>query len=302
MPMVFPSQIVEYIDRRIDVATKQAPSGTPPYELAFNHTGVVRAVLELVDQLPAALIALDSEQYAEFLEAISDLREAVKIWSTGNQRHKVSKMFGGSSPTQRLNPLTVVRRALASCPDEAVPPTATELKFVTDEGLREALRLDIASADRALLNGEWKSATVLAGSVIEALLLWALAKCQSANATGFSSAVATAQTSEKWPKPPPKSLENWNLHQFIPVATKANLISSDTAAQCQLARGFRNLIHPGRAKRLDQACSRATALSAVAAVEHVISDLSTPARKFGDVFSGSSGRLAMRGLVGRKLG
>jgi hypothetical protein len=34
------------------------------------------------------------------------------------------------------------------------------------------LSVDIAAAHRALSRGEWKAATVLAGSVIEALCLW----------------------------------------------------------------------------------------------------------------------------------
>jgi hypothetical protein len=58
------------------------------------------------------------------------------------------------------------------------------------------------------------------------------------------------------------------------VAIELKLITKETEQQCRLAKDFRNLVHPGRAKRLGQACNRATALSAVAAVEHVTVDLS----------------------------
>ena len=51
------------------------------------------------------------------------------------------------------------------------------------------------------------------------------------------------------------------------------LISPDTCNAARLARNFRNLIHPGRAARLAQVCDRATAYSAVGALEHVIRDL-----------------------------
>ena len=60
----------------------------------------------------------------------------------------------------------------------------------------------------------------------------------------------------------------------IEVAAELNLIGTETAMQCRLAKDYRNLIHPGRAQRLGQACNRGTALSAVAAVEHVVNDLS----------------------------
>ena len=68
-------------------------------------------------------------------------------------------------------------------------------------------------------------------------------------------------------------LEEWTLHQFIEVAGTMKLISSQTATLSTLAKDFRNLIHPARVQRLGQTCNRGTALSAVAAVEHVVLDL-----------------------------
>jgi hypothetical protein len=72
---------------------------------------------------------------------------------------------------------------------------------------------------------------------------------------------------------PPTGLEQWDLHQFIEVAAEGDSIGTDTASQARLAKDFRNLIHPGRALRLERVCDRGTALSAVAAVEHVVRDL-----------------------------
>ena len=67
--------------------------------------------------------------------------------------------------------------------------------------------------------------------------------------------------------------DNWTLPQFIEVTEHLAIIKQDTAIQAKLAKDFRNLIHPGRAQRTAQACDRATALSALAAVEHVVRDL-----------------------------
>jgi hypothetical protein len=63
------------------------------------------------------------------------------------------------------------------------------------------------------------------------------------------------------------------LFQYIEVAVELKLITADTAIAARLAKDFRNLIHPGRAKRLGQECNRGTTLSAVAALEHVVNDL-----------------------------
>jgi hypothetical protein len=65
----------------------------------------------------------------------------------------------------------LIRRALAACPDESPAPETRELAFIEDTELRDGLRLDISAINRALSNSEWKAATVLAGSVVEALLL-----------------------------------------------------------------------------------------------------------------------------------
>jgi len=77
------------------------------------------------------------------------------------------------------------------------------------------------------------------------------------------------------PSDPRGDLDKWKLHSFIEVAAKLEVIGEDTAKQARLAREYRNLIHPGREKRLGQKCDRGTALAAVASVERVVSDLSS---------------------------
>jgi hypothetical protein len=161
----------------------------------------------------------------------------------------------------RENPVTVIRRVLATCHDEAPSASSSELMFITDPDFRHALRVDLGAIETALRNGEWKAATVLAGSLVEALLFWKLDQKPAE--------VAAAQNKAKRKAP----LEEWVLGEYIAVAAELNVITATTAIQAKLAKDFRNLIHPGRAIRLGQVCNRGTALSAFAAVEHVIGDL-----------------------------
>jgi hypothetical protein len=124
-----------------------------------------------------------------------------------------------------------------------------------------------------LSNGEWKAATVLAGSAIEALLLWALPSKRSP--TDITNAVIALKSNGTLAgKQGSGPLDEWHLHEYTGVAEKLSIIKKETAIQARLAKDFRNLIHPGRAQRLGQKCDRATALSAVAGVEHVVRDLS----------------------------
>jgi hypothetical protein len=63
------------------------------------------------------------------------------------------------------------------------------------------------------------------------------------------------------------------LEDYITAAEQRKWIKTDTVGQSRLAQNFRNLIHPGRAIRLIQACNRGTALGALAAVHLIVADL-----------------------------
>ena len=77
---------------------------------------------------------------------------------------------------------------LELCPDEFPSVDTSNLSFIADPTLRDILRLDVTATNSALINGEWKAATVLAGSVVEALVLWAL---QQQNPAAVSAAATT---------------------------------------------------------------------------------------------------------------
>ena len=150
-------------------------------------------------------------------------------------------------------------------------PDTTELAFIDtrDAHLRDSIRGDIGAASIALHNGEWKGATVLAGSATEALLLWAILEKRSDEDRDKAIAALSPEN-----RPRKNDPEEWSLHNYVEVARQLDLITNDCASAVRLAKKFRNLIHPGRAMRLAQRCDRATALSALAAVHHVVRDLS----------------------------
>ncbi len=257
MPRVVPSQAVNVIDKLFPKFREQK-SGERRYLSASNDSQLV-ALLEVVQLIPSELINLSDDDYVEFISSIAAVRNMIETWKTNH-----SAQFESIPGLRPLSPVSLIRQALAKCPDEFPSTTTAELIFITNPDFRNRLRLDIGAIEGALSNSEWKAATVLAGSVVEALLLWAL---QQENSTNVSVAVASQGLKAS------SNLEEWNLFQYIEVAAELKIITADTATQCRLGKDFRNLIHPGRAQRLGQACNRGTALSAVAAVEHVVNDL-----------------------------
>jgi hypothetical protein len=255
-----PSQVVQTIDDLFPHAKQDRMD----YVVGPGNGSQLLGILNLLNDVPGELITLTATDYAELVLAKSTIEETLPHWrARGN--------VGDMANVKRFDAVTVIRRALARCPDEFPPAATTELLFINDPALRENIRSDLGATERALNNAEWKAATVLAGATIEALLHWRLRE-PSPGATAVQAAVPHLVSSGKINRPH-SSIDRWELHQFIGVAEHFNLLKPDTCSAVRLAQNFRNLIHPGRAARLAQTCDRGTAYSAVGALDHVIRDL-----------------------------
>ena len=202
------------------------------------------------------------------------LRMAVMLWRQGDKNHSIP-YIPDIPGRKNQHPIALVRKHLSTLSDEGIDPATSNLPFIADRQLNDSLRTDITAVNSALDNGEWKAATVLSGSIVEAVLLYAIKEYERENTTQVSATIATLTASNAIQNVP-SEINEWSLHILIEVASALKIIIDSTAALCRITRGFRNLIHPGRAVRLAQACDRGTALSAVAAVTHVIRDLSKP--------------------------
>jgi hypothetical protein len=233
--------------------------------------GTLNALLRLIEQLPNALLPRAPDTYAQFLLSQESIRFAVEK-AQNQDVHRDLQMLHSLMPDGdgRKTQVRVIRDALADCPDEVAPQGSNELSFVKDANFRTALLIDLEAIRSALNNGEWKAATVLAGALVEALLLWAIQQKSSADVQKACSAALAGGRLQKSPLPDPL---NWVLHEFVEIAEQLTVIEPNTAKEARLAKDFRNLIHPGRAIRLRQSCDRGTALVANAAVEHVARDL-----------------------------
>jgi hypothetical protein len=232
----------------------------------FADTARVAAVLAFVKAIPTELIILTGQDLSDYAVALAIVERVQQIWAA--QRENVSM-----DDYRATNPIVLLRRSLIKCPDEAPEPGTTELLFITDDELRESIRRDISAANQDMVNGEWKGATVLAGSATEALLLWAVQEAEQQKKGTISVAVSSLVSATTLPQKLTSNPDRWNLIELIEVALQLSLITADTATQARLGKDFRNLIHPGRAARLGQVCDLATALSALAAVAHVVRDL-----------------------------
>jgi len=253
---VVPSQIVELIDQfKISFH----------HTIGHEHTTHLAAVLTLVEEkLPPDLLVLPPEDYSLFVTALEDVRNVLRKW-----QNLAASQFGLSTRTEfgNMNGLGFIHKCLSTCPDESTAAASSELSFIQDDVTRNGLQHDLSAVNTALANGEWKGATVLAGSLCEALLLWKLQQRPASEVAAAAALVPSVFT-----KKSPPDLEHWHLHEYLEVSAHLKLITDATASQTRLARNFRNFIHPGVSTRMGQKCDRGTALAAVAAVELITRD------------------------------
>lgn len=258
MPRMVPSQVVAVIKQVFP-----QPAHGRLRAIARDDMHAVMALLDLVDQIPQELMPIDMGEYSALVIGLNTLRSAVAQWPTRD-------VVIDRVPGHHQHVILLIRDTLAKCPDAAPTPATVALLFIPDPALRESLRLDISTAYQALANGEWKAATVLAGSVIEALLLWALQQYPEA---AYQKALADVVAKKIVRQPRYTPVEQWDFVHYIAVAEELQRIKADTATLARLAKDFRNLIHPGAAQRLAQVCTRGTAQTALAAMQMVVEGL-----------------------------
>lgn len=258
MPRAIPSQITLYLSSNL--------GENRSLTLAAVHqlVGVVAGFLSLYDDLPAELMNLSPSDYATMVAAIGTIRLSLDKYR-----------FGGHS--DELKPICAALpkawSMIALLPDD-FPSAQHDLSFIGDPELRNMIGVDVAAIAVGLQAGEWKGATILAGSCSEALLLYALQEKQRKIPNSISDALAKISSKNKARLNfSDLTDQSWNLFWYTEVAHNLDLITDSTKAELAICRDYRNFIHPAKAIRLQSSCDRGTAFVSTGAIEHVIRDL-----------------------------
>jgi len=241
MPTVLPSHIVESIDAMFGPARDELGVRL----VNVTHKGKVHALLAMLDAVAPELIDLNAADFRELSECRGVLATTLPAWTVGDLMP--AAQVGGKDV------VACIRRLMKQCRDYA-PPPEPEFPFIKEDDVRLGMEDRIHAAWTDFRANEWMGATVLAAHTLEALLHWAVKR----KSDGASSS-----------RHPDKLL----LSELIEEAAKIGFISKDTKQQADLARDARNLIHPGKATRSGATFSKATALTALAAVYKVATDL-----------------------------
>jgi len=127
--------------------------------------------------------------------------------------------------------------------------------YITAKEFRESLEADYAEMKKCVTAEAWKSVQVLAGSIVESLLIDYLSANQNAART----------------KKDPLKLD---LAEAITICREEKVLSDRTADLCSVVKSYRNLIHPGRMVRLgEQPPNMGSATVALALIDMITDDL-----------------------------
>lgn len=135
-----------------------------------------------------------------------------------------------------------------------------DFDFVREEDLRASLESDYKELTSAMEVGAWKAVHVLAGSIIEALLVDHLVITNYQGRHGRD----------------PLTME---LAPLISTCKTEGILTERTEQLSTVVRGYRNLIHPGRVVRLNEKVSQSTAKIAAGLVDLIIEEVAAKRRE-----------------------
>ena len=145
-----------------------------------------------------------------------------------------------------------------------------DFRFITNPGLRQVLLQDSVEAHRAYAAGSYKASALLAGGLIEGMLMDKLQRPEMMSRPEYFKAVSRF--------PHVDTEINWNrvsLSQLIDGAREVGLLTESACRLAQGARDFRDTVHPNAELREGIRAGREEAQLLLALVELVHRDLAT---------------------------
>jgi hypothetical protein len=136
--------------------------------------------------------------------------------------------------------------------------------YLIDPNLRRIIERDYLELVIKLFpSGAWKSAVIMAGSILEAILFDRLADPKW-NAQAVASPKATDRSGRQIP------MKDWRLENMIDIAVDIQLLPTDPANTIhQVLRDYRNFVHPKKEIRAAHACTEAEAMLSLGALNSI---------------------------------
>ncbi len=178
----------------------------------------------------------------------------VEIFDADDQYFNVAGLF-----TRATRDLAILKTKIDSVELSPISPTK-DFTFVNNKELRGIIERDFGWLYKSLAVEAWKPVIILAGGLIEALLLDKLSTDET-----------KARSSSKAPKE--NDLKKWDLDNLIDVAVDLSYINIGVEKLSDAVRHYRNLVHPGNELRSGLKIEPEEAKIAIEVLNMIIRDL-----------------------------
>jgi hypothetical protein len=221
-------------------------------QLTPYNGDMIEAFLELLREVESELVFTAPQERAKFVR----IRESAKRIANADV-----PLGRTQSPPEAL---TIYARDLyklcqlariAYCPGSGHSGTHLDLSFMGSDPLRQVIESDHSTMLVQLKTEQYKAAVVFAGSVVEALLIFALRRIKSP---------AAPSTLAKG-----KPVDDWRLVDLLNAAKNESVITDTTYKAADAVRDSRNLIHPNRVVANNLSADRGLSTIAQGTVEKV---------------------------------
>lgn len=198
-----------------------------------QHFGTFAPVTSMPPALPSERLGAHLTRLVNRLQAI--LGEPSKEVLPAKTAQEVLQNERKGEVGRILDALDELRRKQPTLPQVEV----RDFDFVSDPALRKILTDDFVETQRAFMVGAFKASAILAGGLIEGMLLDTIRKPEIVTRDKYQSAVA------KFPKV--EDGVNWDkvsLSHLLAAARELGLMDEAAGRMAEGARDFRDTVHP----------------------------------------------------------
>jgi len=202
-------------------------------DAVMQYFGTFAPVTSMPLALPSERLEAHLTRLVNRLQAI--LGEPSKEVSPAKTAQEVLRNERKGEVQRILDALDELRRRQPTLP----PVEVRDFDFVSDPALRKILKDDFVEAQRAFAVGAFKASAILAGGLIEGMLLDTLRKPEIVTRDRYQSVVA------RFPKVEDEI--NWDkvsLSHLLAAARELDLIDEAAGRMAEGARDFRDTVHP----------------------------------------------------------
>ena len=142
---------------------------------------------------------------------------------------------------------------------------------ISDEVMRDIILRDLKECAFAIVAKQDKLASIMCGSIIEALLMYKISECDI-------SKYDISEISKK------KNATNYDvsdmgLNELLFVAHKEKLINTSSFRLAHYVRDYRNIIHPAKEKRIKEEVNHENVLTMWSVLKRILNELLTLTKK-----------------------